>query len=163
MVLVKADTFKEKRKIKDRWEDEAFEVVHQIATDIPSYKVMDQCRQSCILHHNQLLLITSETGIPLCVGIHQAMDQCTSPTPVKPTPGGSGSEIMPWVVSGLVTTQQQTSQTSLGWINGKLWPLPWMSTRVSTEDWWRLQVMCSGNGCLQDHMRLAEGVDVSSL
>ena len=50
LVLVKADAFKGKRKIRDRWEDGACEVVHQITTDIPSYKVMDQCRQSCILH-----------------------------------------------------------------------------------------------------------------
>ena len=42
LVLVKADAFKGKGKIKDRWEDEACGVVHQTVTDIPSYKVMDQ-------------------------------------------------------------------------------------------------------------------------
>ena len=50
VVFVKADAFKGKRKIKDRWEDEGCDVVHQIATNIPSYEVMDQHRQSCILH-----------------------------------------------------------------------------------------------------------------
>ena len=35
LVLVKADTFKGKRKIKDRWEDETCKVVYQIMTDIP--------------------------------------------------------------------------------------------------------------------------------
>ena len=74
LVLVKAGAFKGKRKIKDRWEDEACEVVHQIATNIPSCKVMDQHGQSCILHCNQLLLVMSETGVPLCVGVHQAWD-----------------------------------------------------------------------------------------
>ena len=39
LVLVKADTFKGKRKIKDRWEEDIWEVVHQIMTDIPYYKV----------------------------------------------------------------------------------------------------------------------------
>ena len=57
LVLVKADTFKGMRKIKDRWEEDTWEVVHQIATDISSHKVMDQHRRSCILHQNQLLLI----------------------------------------------------------------------------------------------------------
>ena len=95
LVLVKADAFQGKRKIKDRWEDKPHEVVHQIVTDIPSYKVMDQHGQSCILHHNQLLLIMSETGNPLCVGVCQAWDRCTSPTPVKPTPKGSDSKTMP--------------------------------------------------------------------
>ena len=30
LVLVKADAFKGKRKIKDRWEEETWEAVHQI-------------------------------------------------------------------------------------------------------------------------------------
>ena len=46
LVLVKADAFKGRRKIKDRWQEKPYEVVHQIMTDVPSYKVMDQCRQS---------------------------------------------------------------------------------------------------------------------
>ena len=50
LVLVKTDTFKRKRKIRDRWEEETCEVVHQIATDIPSYEVTDHCRWSHILH-----------------------------------------------------------------------------------------------------------------
>ena len=81
LVLVKADAFKGKRKIKDRWEDEAYEVMHQIMTDIPCYEVMGQHGQSCILHQNQFLLVMSETGVPLCVGICQAQDRCTTPTP----------------------------------------------------------------------------------
>ena len=55
LVLVKADTFQGKRKIKDRWEDKPHKVVHQIRTDVHSYKVMDQHSQSCILHNNWLL------------------------------------------------------------------------------------------------------------
>ena len=42
LVLVKADAFKGRRKIKDRWEEDTWEVVHQIVTDIPSYVVMNQ-------------------------------------------------------------------------------------------------------------------------
>ena len=38
LVLVKADAFKGKRKIKDRWEEETWEVVHQIMTDAPLTK-----------------------------------------------------------------------------------------------------------------------------
>ena len=95
LVLVKADAFQRKRKIKDWWEDGPHELVFQIVTDVPSYKVMDQCGQSCILHCNRLLLITSETGVALCVGVCQAQDRCTSPTPVQPTPKGSDSENTP--------------------------------------------------------------------
>ena len=41
LILVKADAFKGRRKIKDRWEEDTLEVVHQIVTDIPSYVVMN--------------------------------------------------------------------------------------------------------------------------
>ena len=49
LVLVKADAWKGKRKINDGWEEETWEVVHQIMADIPSYKVMNQHGQSQIL------------------------------------------------------------------------------------------------------------------
>ena len=42
LVLVKADAWKGKRKIKDRWEEETLEVVHQIMADIPSYELTNQ-------------------------------------------------------------------------------------------------------------------------
>ena len=50
LVLVKADAFKGKRKIKDRWEEDTWEVVHQIATDVSSYKVTDQHDRPHIFH-----------------------------------------------------------------------------------------------------------------
>ena len=37
LVLAKADTYKGRRKGKDHWEEEPYEVVHQIAEGIPSY------------------------------------------------------------------------------------------------------------------------------
>ena len=50
LVLVKADAWKGKRKIKDRWEEETWKVMHQIAADVPSYKVTNQHRQSQVLY-----------------------------------------------------------------------------------------------------------------
>ena len=52
LILVKVDAFKGKRKIKDRWEEETWEVVCQIVTDVPSYEVMNQHRRSLVLHQN---------------------------------------------------------------------------------------------------------------
>ena len=46
LVLVKVDAWKGKRKIKDRWEEETWEVVHQIMADVPSYEVMNQYGRS---------------------------------------------------------------------------------------------------------------------
>ena len=114
LILVKADAFQGKRKVKDRWEDRPHEVVYQIMTDIPSYEVKAQHGYSCFLHHNWLLLIASEASISLCMGIFQAWDGCASPTPVKPTPRGSDSKKMPQEDDGLAITQHQARKTSFG-------------------------------------------------
>ena len=50
LVLVKVDAWKGKRKIKDRWEEETWEVVCQITADVPSYEVMNQHEWSQVLH-----------------------------------------------------------------------------------------------------------------
>ena len=134
LVLVRADDFQGKRKVKNRWEDRPHKVVHQIVTDIPLYEVKDQYGHSHILHHNWLLLMVSESGIPLCGGVCQVQNRCTCPSPAKPTPRGSDSRIMPQKDDGLVITLCQARKTSLGWIKGKLWLLPWTSTKASTED-----------------------------
>ena len=42
LVLLKADAWKGKRKIKDRWDEETWEVSQQIAADVPSYEVTNQ-------------------------------------------------------------------------------------------------------------------------
>ena len=135
LVLVKADGFKGKRKIKDRWEEDTCEVMHQITTDIPSYEVTDQCRRSCILHQNWLLLVMSEVGIPLCIGICHVWDRCTSTTPHKPTSKGGEIIMMSQESSGSAVTQCPASKTSLGWIDGKLWSgcLPEHSLKIGED------------------------------
>ena len=85
LVLVKADAWKGKRKIKDRWDEETWEVSQQIVADVPPYEVMNQCGWSWVLHRNRLLLVVSEVGIPLCMGNCHTWDRCTSPTPCKTT------------------------------------------------------------------------------
>ena len=52
LVLVKADAWKGKGKIKDRWEEETWEVVCQTMASVPSYKVPNQHGQSWVLHQN---------------------------------------------------------------------------------------------------------------
>ena len=155
LVLVKADAWKGKRKIKDRWEEETWEVVHQITAEIPSYKVMNQHGQSQVLHQNQLLLIASEVGIPLCMGSHHTWDRCTSPTPHKTTSVRGDEKRMPQEESG--KTQWPTSKAFLRWKNRKLQLILWTSTRASTEDGWRLQVKWFGCKPQKEHVCKAEG------
>ena len=127
LILVKADAFWGKRKIQGQiggqasWGSMSDHDRHPLIwSERPAQKY------SCVLYHKWLLLIASEAGIPLCTGVHQAQDGCTSPTPVKPTAGGSDSKKMPQEDDGLAITQHQTRKTSLGWRNGKLWFFPWM-------------------------------------
>ena len=157
LVLVKTDAWKGKRKIKNRWEEEIYKVVCQITADIPSYEVMNQHGWSWVLHQNWLLLITSEVGVPLCMGSHHTWDSCTSPTPHKTTSIGGDKMRMPQEKDGKVVTQWPTSKASLGWRNGKLQLRPWMSTGVSTEDGWRQQVKCFGWKPQKGHVCKAEG------
>ena len=120
LVLVKADAWKGKRKIKDRWDEETWEVSCQIAADVPSYEVTNQCGWSRVLHRNWLLLVMSEVGIPLCMGTHHTWDRCTSPTPCKTTSSGGDAEIMPREQNGKVVTRRPTRKASQGWKYGKL-------------------------------------------
>ena len=158
LILVKADAFKGKRKIKDRWEEEMLEVMHQIATDVPSYEVTNQHRRSQVLHRNWLLLIVSEIGIPLCMGSCHTWDRCTSPTPYKTTSARGERKRISQENNGKAVTQWATSKASLGWKNGKLQLLPWMSTGVSTKDGWRPQVMWCGCRPWKEHIHKAEGM-----
>ena len=42
LVLAKADAYRGKRKVKDQWEEEPYEVEHQVAEEVPSYLVKTQ-------------------------------------------------------------------------------------------------------------------------
>ena len=134
LVLVKADAWKGKRKIKDRWDEETWEVSWQIMTDVPSYEVMNQHGQSQVLHQNRLLLVMSEVGVPLCMGNHHTWDRCTSPIPPKTTSLGGDVQMTPQEQNGKAVTQRPTRKASQGWKNRKLQLGSWMSTRASTED-----------------------------
>ena len=112
---------------------------------------------SQVLHQNQLLLITSEVGIPLCMGSHHTWDRCTSPTPCKTTSVRGDGKRMPQEKNGKAVTWWPTSKTSLGWKNGKLQLIPWASTGVSNEDGWRPQVKWFGCKHWKEHVCKAEG------
>ena len=111
-------------------------------------------------HQNQLLLVASEVGIPLCMGNHHTQDRCTRPTPCKTTAVRGEAKWMPQKNTGKAVTQWPTSKASLGWKNGKLWLLPWMSTGGCTEDGWRPQVKWCGCRPWKEHVPKAEGISI---
>ena len=133
-----------------------WKVLWQIATDVPSYEVMNQHGWSQVLHQNWLLLIMSGVGIPFCMGNRHTQDRCTSPTPCKTTSLG-GEEMMPQEQNGKAVTRWPTRKASQGWKYRKLQLGSWMSTGASIEDRWRPQVRCFGCRPSEEHIRKAEG------
>ena len=49
-VLLKQDAFQGKRKMKDRWGDEEYEVVRQVTPDVPAYEVHDRSGNARVIH-----------------------------------------------------------------------------------------------------------------
>ena len=131
---MKADAWKGKRKIKDRWEEETLEVVHQIAADIPSYKVMNQHGWSWVLHWNQLLLVASEVGIPLCMGNCHTWDRCTSPTPCKTTSPGGDEKKTPQEKDGKAVIHVRVEDEAVYHSDAECFPLS-RGTYPIVEEW----------------------------
>ena len=52
VVLVKNDAYQGKRKVKDRWSETEYVVVHQVADGIPAYEVKDEAGNVKTIHHN---------------------------------------------------------------------------------------------------------------
>ena len=67
VVLMKLDAFQGKRKVKDRWSEAEYMVVHQVPDDVPTYEVRDDGRNVKVTHHNRLFLVapTKEDAMPL--------------------------------------------------------------------------------------------------
>ena len=68
LVLAKADTYMGRRKVKDQWEEELYEVECQIVEGVPSY-IMENQWTGCswVLHWNWLFLIAPTEGTHLCM------------------------------------------------------------------------------------------------
>ena len=49
-VLLKQDAFQGKRKMKDRWGNEEYEVIHQVTPDVPAYEVHNRSGNARVIH-----------------------------------------------------------------------------------------------------------------
>ena len=68
LVLAKADTYRGRMKVQDQWEEEPYEVEHQVAEGVPSYLMKNQ-QTGCswVLHQNWLFLITPIERTHFCM------------------------------------------------------------------------------------------------
>ena len=124
-VLLKQDAFQGKRKMKDRWGNEEYEVVHQVAPDIPAYEVPDRSRNARVIHRNRLFLVASisepVTSLSLDAELLEVTSERSTLAELTPLECKSDSpEEMTWEV----LTQCLTRGMPLGWLGGILWLLP---------------------------------------
>ena len=96
LVLAKANAYKGRRKMKDWWEEEPYEVECRIAEGVPSYLVKNQqTRCSWVLHQNWLLFITPIMGAPLCSCVWAEWTRCTTIILEEPTQKASENVEVP--------------------------------------------------------------------
>ena len=136
IVMVHANGFVGKRKVKDWWEDEGFIVESQLE-DWPVYKVrcptsdVKQKPKYRILHRNCLLLVTNEDD-PVVPG--QLAQAKVSPVVSSATPEATGEDEGPSGPLPFLLTQQVGDMTSWVWLNGEFRTKPWTQlTSRATE------------------------------
>ena len=134
LVLAKADTYGGRRKAKDPWEEEPYEVEQQILEGVPSYLMKNQwTRCSWVLHQNWLFLIAPVEGTHLYTVMQAKCTRCTTATLEEQTQKSKTEEV-PQSVSCLLLTQHQTSETPLRKVNRKLCAFILTLSRASTLD-----------------------------
>ena len=127
IVMVSADGFVGKRKVKDRWEDGGFIVESQLE-DWPVYKVWcpisdaKQKPKCCILHRNRLLLVTNEDD-PVVPG--QLAQAKVNPLVSNATLEAKGEDKGPSGPLPSLMTRQEGDMTSRVWLNGEFRTRPW--------------------------------------
>ena len=127
VVMVCADGFVGKRKVKDQWEDGGFIVESQLE-DWPVYKVRcptsdaKQKPKYRILHRNRLLLVTNEDD-PVVPG--QLAQAKVSPVVSNATPEATGEDEGPSGPLPSLLTQQEGDMSSQVWLNGEFRMKPW--------------------------------------
>ena len=75
LVLAQADPYKGKRKVKDWWEEELYEVVCQVAEHVPSYLMKNE---QTVCSTKTDFLIALVKGTPLCTVIWAEQARCAT-------------------------------------------------------------------------------------
>ena len=143
LVLAKPNACKGKRKVKDQWEEELYNVKCWVTDGVPSYLMKNQWTGcSWVLHQNQLFLITPARGTSLCMPMQAVWARCTTTALEEQTPEGSETEEAPWSANGLPPPMMDSWDSSMLGDQEALC-IPWIFCRVSLLDQgWKVQ--CRG-------------------
>ena len=120
LVLAKADAYKGRRKVKDQWEEELYEVDHQVVEGVPSYLVKNQqTGHSWVFHWNWLFLITPTDGTHVCMVVQAKWARHTTTTLEEQTQKSKTEEV-PQSTNCPSPAQHQAGETPLGGVNRRL-------------------------------------------
>ena len=133
-VLKKADAFQGKRKVKDRWSEVEYEVIHQVANGVPSYEIKDASSNLQVAHHNQLFLLATPQGevMPLNKNKDADINMSTRSALVELTPLEYEKDSLNGQMERC-QTQHFASHVPVGWVDGILRPLPMVVHRTASN------------------------------
>ena len=75
VVLMKNDMYQGKQKVKDRWSETEYVVVHQVADGVPTYELKDEVGNVKTVHCNQLFLVTAPVGAVTPLGVGTSLSE----------------------------------------------------------------------------------------
>ena len=105
VVLMKNDAYQGKRKVKDRWSETEYVVVHQVTDGVPAYEVKDEAGNVKTIHHNRLFLVAApvEAVTPLGADALLSEENVARSTPAECTSFEVESELPEGSVEGADT------------------------------------------------------------
>ena len=121
VMLMKADAFQGKRKVKDQWTEVEYVVVYQVADNMPTYKVHDDGGNVKIIHCNWLFLVVTPWGEATPLGANESLSEegATRSALAELTPLEWESEA-PESNVDQAATLYLASSILLGWVDGIL-------------------------------------------
>ena len=135
VVLMKNNVYQGKQKVKDRWSETEYVVVHQVADVIPAYEVKDEAGNIKTVHCNQLFLVAAPVGavMPLGVGALLSEENVARSTLAEFTSLEVENDLPEGSVDG-ADTLSPASRVLFRWVGGVLRPQPSVVLRLTT---WR--------------------------
>ena len=127
---MKNDAYQGKWKVKDRWSETEYVVVHQVADGIPAYEVKDEAGNIKTVHRNRPFLVATpkEAITPLGAGASISEENIVQSTRAEHTLLEVENDLPEGSMDG-VDTLHPTSRVLLGWVGGVLRLLPSVAPR----------------------------------
>ena len=126
---MKNDTYQGKQKVKDRWSETEYVVVHQVTDGVPAYEVKGEAGNVKTVHHNWLFLVATpkEAVMPLGAGASISEENVQS-TRAEHTSLEVESDLPERFMDG-ADTLIPSSRVPLRWVGGVLQLLPSVAPR----------------------------------